>query len=75
MLVKTYASAVQGVDARTITVEVNTGGAVGFDAKQYFHLVGLPDSAIREGMMRMEPALKNSGYDIIRLKTIVNLGY
>jgi magnesium chelatase family protein len=73
MLVKTFASAVQGVDARTITVEVNTGGAVGFDAKQYFHLVGLPDSAIREGMMRMEPALKNSGYEIIRLKTIVNL--
>ncbi|MEL7220450.1 MAG: YifB family Mg chelatase-like AAA ATPase [Bacteroidota bacterium] len=73
MLVKTFASAVQGVDARTITVEVNTGGAVGFDTKQFFHLVGLPDSAIREGMMRMEPALKNSGYDIIRLKTIVNL--
>jgi magnesium chelatase family protein len=47
MLVKTFASAVQGVDARTITVEVNTGGNVGFD-KPFYHLVGLPDSAIRE---------------------------
>jgi magnesium chelatase family protein len=72
MLVKTFASAVQGVDARTITVEVNTGGNVGFD-KPFYHLVGLPDSAIREGIMRMEPALKNSGYEVIRIKTIVNL--
>lgn len=72
MLVKTYASAVQGVDAQTITVEVNTGGNVGFD-KPFYNLVGLPDSAIRESIMRIEPALKNSGYEIIRLKTIVNL--
>ncbi len=73
MLVKTFASAVQGVDAQTITVEVNTGGNAGFDGKQFYHLVGLPDNAVREGMMRMEPALKNSGFEVIRLKTIVNL--
>lgn len=73
MLVKTFASAVEGVDARTITVEVNTGGNAGFDGKQFYHLVGLPDNAVREGMMRMEPALKNSGYEVIRLRTIVNL--
>ncbi len=73
MLVKTFASAVQGVDAQTITVEVNTGGHASFDGKQFYHLVGLPDSAVREGMMRMEPALKNSGFEVIRLKTVVNL--
>lgn len=73
MLVKTFAGAVQGVDARTITVEVNTGGNVGFNDKQFYFLVGLPDSAVREGIMRMEPALKNSGYEVIRLKTVVNL--
>ncbi|MGH1436778.1 MAG: YifB family Mg chelatase-like AAA ATPase [Lewinella sp.] len=73
MLVKTFASAVEGVDARTITVEVNTGGNAAFDGKQFYHLVGLPDNAVREGMMRMEPALKNSGYEVIRLRTIVNL--
>ncbi|MEM1217044.1 MAG: YifB family Mg chelatase-like AAA ATPase, partial [Bacteroidota bacterium] len=27
----------------------------------------------REGLMRMEPALKNSGYEVVRVKTIVNL--
>ncbi|MEL6970289.1 MAG: YifB family Mg chelatase-like AAA ATPase [Bacteroidota bacterium] len=73
MLVKTFASAVQGVDAQTITVEVNTGGHASFDGKAFYHLVGLPDSAVREGMMRMEPALKNSGFEVIRLKTVVNL--
>ncbi|MCB0639439.1 MAG: YifB family Mg chelatase-like AAA ATPase [Lewinella sp.] len=72
MLIKTYASAVQGVDAKTITVEINTGGNVGAD-KNMYALVGLPDNAVREGMFRIEPALKNSGYRIIRLKTIINL--
>ncbi|RMF01106.1 MAG: ATP-binding protein, partial [Bacteroidetes bacterium] len=73
MLVKTYAGAVQGVDARTITVEVNTGGNAGFSDKQFYSMVGLPDNAVREGMMRIEPALQNSGYEVIRLKTVVNL--
>ncbi len=72
MLIKTYASAVQGVDARTITVEINTGGNVGLDKPMYY-LVGLPDSAVREGMQRVEPALKNSGYRLVRVKTIINL--
>ena len=39
MLVKTYASAVQGVEAQTITVEINAGGEVR-DGKDYFNLVG-----------------------------------
>lgn len=72
MLIKTFASAVQGVDARTITVEINTGGNIGMD-KPLYYLVGLPDNAIREGMRRVEPAITNSGYRIIRLKTIINL--
>ena len=46
MLVKTFASAVHGVDARTITVEVNTGGNVTV-GNQFYHLVGLPDSAVK----------------------------
>lgn len=72
MLVKTYASAVHGVDARTITVEVNTGGNVTI-GNQFYHLVGLPDSAVREGFQRMEAALKNVGYKMLRVKTVVNL--
>lgn len=42
MLVKTYGSAVYGIHATTITVEVNLGTGINF------YLVGLPDSAVKE---------------------------
>lgn len=73
MLVKTYAGAVHGVDAQTITVEINTGGAVGNTDKPGVYIVGLPDSAVRESLFRIEAALKNSNLRIPRLKTIINL--
>lgn len=72
MLVTTSSSAVQGVDARTITVEVNTGGK-SVPGKPWYNLVGLPDSAIREGSYRVEAAMVNSGYRVVRVKTIINL--
>ena len=61
MLVKTFASAVEGVDARCITVEVNAGGHVS-EHKPWYNVVGLPDSAIREGSYRIEAAVVNSGF-------------
>jgi len=74
MLVKTFAAAVRGVDAQTITIEVNTGGALGTTAdKPGYFIVGLPDSAVREGQQRTEAALKNSGLRLPRFKTIINL--
>ncbi|MEL6122328.1 MAG: YifB family Mg chelatase-like AAA ATPase [Bacteroidota bacterium] len=72
MLVKTYASAVQGVEARLITVEVNAGGNVSINSN-FYHLVGLPDSAVKEGFQRIEAAIKNVGYKMMRLKLTVNL--
>ncbi|WP_114781927.1 YifB family Mg chelatase-like AAA ATPase [Botryobacter ruber] len=67
MLVKTFGSAVQGVNAYTITVEVNvTAGA------KYF-VVGLPDNAIKEGELRIESALKHYGYRMPRQKVVVNM--
>jgi len=72
MLIKTYSSAVQGVDARTITVEVNIGGKVATD-KNFYYLVGLPDNAVREGFSRIEAAIQNIGYRMKRIKTVVNL--
>ena len=61
MLVKTYAGAVHGVDAQTITIEVNAGGAAGPGAAgPGYYIVGLPDSAVKEGQQRIEAALKNS---------------
>lgn len=72
MLVKTYASTVQGVNAKTITVEVNTGGSVTV-GKNFYHLVGLPDNAVKEGFQRFEAAIKNNGFRMLRVKTVVNL--
>lgn len=67
MLVKTFGSAVQGVDAITITVEVNIGQGVNF------LMVGLPDSAVKESHQRIEAALKNNGYKIPGKKVVVNM--
>lgn len=72
MLVKTYASAVTGVEAQTITVEVNAGGLTPMGSS-YYTLVGLPDNAVKEGYSRIEAAVVNSGYKVKRLKLIVNL--
>ncbi len=58
MLVKTFGSAVQGVDATTITVEVNIDKGINFS------LVGLPDSAVKESQHRIDAALNNTGYKI-----------
>lgn len=72
MLVKTFASAVIGVDAQTITIEVNAGGPA-TAGNQFYSLVGLPDSAIKEGFQRIETAIFSAGYSMKRRKTIVNL--
>lgn len=72
MLVKTYASAVEGIDAQIITVEVSAGGLVP-QGKPGYSLVGLPDNAVREGYWRIETALKGIGYKIPRTKIIINM--
>jgi magnesium chelatase family protein len=72
MLVKTYASAVSGVEAQTITIEVNAGGNVAA-GKQFYHLVGLPDNAVKEGFQRIEAAVKNIGHKMYRIKLVVNM--
>ncbi len=66
-LIKTYGSAVFGVDATTITVEVNIIGGT-----KYF-MVGLPDSAVRESMFRIESAFNHYSFRMPRRKLIVNL--
>ncbi len=56
MLVKTFGSALFGVDASLITIEVNVDRGVNFN------LVGLPDNAIKESQHRITAALKNNGF-------------
>jgi magnesium chelatase family protein len=67
MLVKTYGSAVYGVNAQTITVEVNAGEGAG-----YF-LIGLPDNAVKESQWRIETAFKNAGLKLPRKKVVINM--
>lgn len=67
MLAKTYGSAVHGVDARTITVEVTVEQGL------RFYMSGLPDSAVKESEHRVESSLKCFGYFMPRKKTVVNL--
>lgn len=67
MLVKTYGSAVQGVDAITITVEVNVDQGINF------LLVGLPDSAVKESQQRIDSALRCHGYKIPGKKVVINM--
>jgi magnesium chelatase family protein len=67
MLVKTFGSAVYGVNATSITVEVNV-----LDG-QNWHVVGLPDNAVKEGQLRIESALKTNSFRSPRQKVIVNL--
>ncbi|MGZ3943721.1 MAG: YifB family Mg chelatase-like AAA ATPase [Mucilaginibacter sp.] len=67
MLVKTFGSAVFGIQAITITVEVNIAAGT-----KYF-IVGLPDNAIKESYFRIESALKNCGYRMPRQQVVVNM--
>ncbi|MDX1406971.1 MAG: YifB family Mg chelatase-like AAA ATPase, partial [Saprospiraceae bacterium] len=61
-----------GVDARTITVEVNAGGPIGASQNNYF-MVGLPDNAVKEGRQRIFAAMKNIGRRVPYVKLVVNL--
>ncbi|HRB72770.1 MAG TPA: YifB family Mg chelatase-like AAA ATPase [Flavobacterium sp.] len=67
MLVKVFGSAVFGVEATTITIEVNIDKGIGY------HLVGLPDNAIKESSYRIAAALKNNGYQLPGKKIVINM--
>ena len=67
MLVKTYGSTVFGIDATTITIEVNVANGVNFI------LVGLPDNALKESQQRIKAALKNNNLKYPGKEITVNL--
>jgi magnesium chelatase family protein len=67
VLVKTFGSAVYGIEAITITIEVNI-----LAGTKYF-VVGLADTAIKESYFRIESALKNCGYRMPRQQVVVNM--
>ncbi|MET4138664.1 YifB family Mg chelatase-like AAA ATPase [Pedobacter sp. UYP1] len=67
MLIKTYGSAVFGVNALTITIEVSISSG------NKYHIVGLPDNAVKESLKRVESAIQSSGFKMPRQKIVVNL--
>lgn len=67
MLVKTYGCAVQGINAFTVTIEVNMFTGINFQ------LVGLPDNAVKESQQRIDSALRENGYKIPGKKVIINM--
>ena len=67
MLIQLHGSAVFGVDAHLITLEVNIDKGIGY------HLVGLPDNAIKESNFRIAAALQNIGYKLPGKKITINM--
>lgn len=66
-LVKTYASALCGVRALTVTIEVNSSNGIGF------FMVGLPDVSVKESHQRIESALSSYGFRMPGRKIIINM--
>ena len=67
MLIKVYSSAVFGINAQLITIEVFIDKGIGY------HLVGLPDNAIKESSYRIAAALANNNYKLPGKKIIINM--
>lgn len=67
MLVKTFGSALHGIDAISITIEVNISRGINFN------MVGLPDSAVKESQERIHAALENRGYKWPGKKIVINM--
>jgi len=67
MLVKTFGSAIYGVNAMMVTVEVSVEMGLNFT------LVGLPDSAVKESQQRIATALGQYGLHIPGKKVVINM--
>lgn len=67
MLVKTFGAAVTGIDAITITIEVNVTRGI------RFFLVGLPDNAVKESQQRIESVFKEMGHKWPGKRIVVNM--
>jgi magnesium chelatase family protein len=67
MLVRTFASSVTGIDAVTVTIEVNVSRGI------RFFLVGLPDSAVKESQQRIESALRALGFHWPGKQIVINM--
>lgn len=67
MLVKTYGSAIYGVNAMPVTVEVS------IESGADMLIVGLPDNAVKESEQRIASAIAQQGYRFPQRKIVVNM--
>ncbi|HLP04732.1 MAG TPA: YifB family Mg chelatase-like AAA ATPase [Paludibacter sp.] len=67
MLVKTFGSAVQGINATIVTIEVNVSTGI-----KFMH-VGLPDNAVKESHERIASALGYNGYKMPHKQVVINM--
>lgn len=66
-LFRTCSATCVGIEVVRITVEVSITPGVGI------FIVGLPDSAVRESLLRVTTAMQRNGYVIPGRKTVVNM--
>ncbi|MEG1999198.1 MAG: magnesium chelatase domain-containing protein, partial [Bacteroidales bacterium] len=62
-----FAAALQGINARIVTIEVNCTQGI------QFFMVGLPDTAVKESHQRIISALSHNELKFPRRKIVVNL--
>ncbi len=67
MLIKTFASAVHGIDATSITIETEISQGI------KFYMVGLPDNAVKESQQRIESAMRLNNFKWPRKKVVINM--
>ena len=67
MLVKTFGSAVYGVEAIIISIEVSVMAGAGY------YIVGMADHSVKESLQRVSCAIKSNGYYMPRTKLVINL--
>jgi magnesium chelatase family protein len=67
MLVKTFSAAVSGIEAVTVTIEVDVSRGV------RYMLVGLPDTAVKESQQRIESALRAVGLRWPGRQVVINM--
>jgi magnesium chelatase family protein len=68
MLATILSSALTGIDATLVEVEVDVGRGL-----PQTSIVGLPEAAVRESRERVRSALRNSGYNFPSERTTINL--
>jgi magnesium chelatase family protein len=68
MLASARAATLWGVDAHEVSIEIDLRNGL-----PSFHIVGLPDTAIRESRERVRSAVKNSGFAVPPRAIVLNL--